>query len=253
MNGRPSSLSELKELGRLLVQLYSQHSQQQLLEPPYPKHWLDRYNNFYAEANDVREAYSTWQRTIRLHQAALDAQATRLQRIATLELQIEELEEVIQTDYKEIEQEFDRLSHHEHIMQDCSYSLNALDEAEQNITQEMSSIIRRLESHAGRSEQLSEIYNSLLNAQSEIDDATSNLRQFIDRQSFDPERMEELNSKLEVFHRLARKYRTQPETLKEEYETWQNELEQLHQLEDPETLAEQVEKSYQEFLEKPSI
>lgn len=250
VNGRPSSLSELKELGRLLVQLYSQHSQQQLLEPPYPKHWLDRYNNFYVEANDVREAYSTWQRTIRLHQAALDAQATRLQRIATLELQIEELEEIIQTDYKEIEQEFDRLSHHEHIMQDCSYSLNALDEAEQNITQEMSSIIRRLESHAGRSEQLSEIYNSLLNAQSEIDDATSNLRQFIDRQSFDPERMEELNSKLEVFHRLARKYRTQPETLKEEYETWQNELEQLHQLEDPETLAEQVEKSHQEFLEK---
>ncbi|WP_347016651.1 DNA repair protein RecN [Acinetobacter seifertii] len=250
VNGRPSSLSELKELGRLLVQLYSQHSQQQLLEPPYPKHWLDRYNNFYAEANDVREAYSTWQRTIRLHQAALDAQATRLQRITTLELQIEELEEVIQTDYKEIEQEFDRLSHHEHIMQDCSYSLNALDEAEQNITQEMSSIIRRLESHAGRSEQLSEIYNSLLNAQSEIDDATSNLRQFIDRQSFDPERMEELNSKLEVFHRLARKYRTQPETLKEEYETWQNELEQLHQLEDPETLAEQVEKSHEEFLEK---
>ncbi|MEI1720352.1 DNA repair protein RecN [Acinetobacter baumannii] len=250
VNGRPSSLSELKELGRLLVQLYSQHSQQQLLEPPYPKHWLDRYSNFYAEANDVREAYSTWQRNIRQHQAALDAQATRLQRIATLELQIEELEEVIQTDYKEIEQEFDRLSHHEHIMQDCSYSLNALDEAEQNITQEMSSIIRRLEFHAGRSEQLSEIYNSLLNAQSEIDDATSNLRQFIDRQSFDPERMEELNSKLEVFHRLARKYRTQPETLKEEYETWQSELEQLHQLEDPETLAEQVEKSHQEFLEK---
>ncbi|HCQ9876937.1 TPA: DNA repair protein RecN [Acinetobacter baumannii] len=250
VNGRPSSLSELKELGRLLVQLYSQHSQQQLLEPPYPKHWLDRYSNFYAEANDVREAYSTWQRNIRQHQAALDAQASRLQRIATLELQIEELEEVIQTDYKEIEQEFDRLSHHEHIMQDCSYSLNALDEAEQNITQEMSSIIRRLESHAGRSEQLSEIYNSLLNAQSEIDDATSNLRQFIDRQSFDPERMEELNSKLEVFHRLARKYRTQPETLKEEYETWQSELEQLHQLEDPETLAEQVEKSHQEFLEK---
>jgi ATPase involved in DNA repair len=48
INGRPSSLSELKEIGRLLVQLYSQHSQQQLLEPPYPKHWLDRYSNFYA-------------------------------------------------------------------------------------------------------------------------------------------------------------------------------------------------------------
>ncbi|PWF32916.1 DNA repair protein RecN, partial [Yersinia pestis] len=76
------------------------------------------------------------------------------------------------------------------------------------------------------------------------------LRQFMDRQSFDPERMEVLNSTLEIFHRLARKYRTQPELLKEEYEAWQSELEQLHQLEDPETLAEQVAVSYQEFLDK---
>ncbi len=250
INGRPSSLAELKEIGRLLVQLYSQHSQQQLLEPPYPKHWLDRYYNFYAPAQAVRDAYSTWQKNIRQYQAALDAQATRKQRIETLNLQLEELEELVQIDYKEIEQEFDRLSHHEHIMQDCSYSLNALDEAEQNITQEIASIIRRLESHAGRSEQLSEIYNSLLNAQSELDDATANLRQFIDRQSFDPERMEELNQKLEVFHRLARKYRTQPELLKQEFDTWQTELTALHELEDPETLAEQVELAHQDFLAK---
>ncbi|MBI0395775.1 DNA repair protein RecN [Acinetobacter bereziniae] len=250
INGRPSSLAELKELGRLLVQLYSQHSQQQLLEPPYPKHWLDRYSNFYQAAQDVRDAYSTWQKNIRIHQAAIDAQANRLQRIDTLKLQLEELEDVIRVDYKEIEQEFDRLSHHEHIMQDCGYSLNVLDESEQNITQEISSIIRRLESHAGRSEQLSEIYNSLINAQSEIDDATANLRQFIDRQSFDPERMDELNKQLEVFHRLARKYRIQPDELKQQYETWQNELEQLHQLEDPETLAEQVEHAHQAFIEK---
>lgn len=250
INGRPSSLSELRELGRLLVQLYSQHSQQQLLEPPYPKHWLDRYYNFYTPAHAVKQAYNDWQNTIRQHQAALDAQATRQQRIATLELQIEELEDIVAIDYKELEQEFDRLSHHEHIMQDCGYGLNLLDEAEPNITQELASLLRRLESHAGRSEQLSEIYNSLLNAQSEIDDATANLRQFIDRQSFDPERMEELNSTLEVFHRLARKYRTQPEQLKQDYAQWQLELDQLHQLEDPETLAEQVDIAHQEFLEK---
>ena len=247
INGRPSSLSELKEIGRLLVQMYSQHSQQQLLEAPYPKHWLDRYSNFIQPAQDVRDAYHQWQKNIRIHQAALDAQANRLQRIATLELQLEELEEWVHIDYKEIEQEFDRLSHHEHIMQDCSYGLNALDESEQNIAQEVASIIRRLESHAGRSEQLAEIHTSLLNAQSEIDDAAANLRQFIDRQSFDPARMEELNTQLEVFHRLARKYRTQPEVLKEQFAEWQNELEQLHTLEDPETLAEQIAISEQHY------
>ena len=250
INGRPSSLSELKEIGRLLVQLYSQHSQQQLLEPPYPKHWLDRYNNFAEPAQQVRDCYQQWQKSIRLHQAAIDAQANRLQRIETLQLQLEELEDLVDIDYKEIEQEFDRLSHHEHIMQDCSYSLNALDESEQNISQEISSIIRRLESHAGRSEHLSEIYNSLINAQSELDDATANLRQFIDRQSFDPERMEQLNTQLEVFHRLARKYRTQPDELKQQHQQWQDELQQLHEQTDPETLAEQVEISHQDYLAK---
>ncbi len=250
INGRPSSLSELKEIGRLLVQLYSQHSQQQLLEPPYPRKWLDRYSNFYNEAQQVRDAYSQWQKNIRQHQAALEAQASRLQRISTLELQLEELEDIVTIHYKEIEQEFDRLSHHEHIMQDCAYSLNVLDEAESNLSQELSSVIRRLETHAGRSEQLSSIYNALLNAQSELDEGTAQLRQFIDRQSFDPERMEELNTQLEIFHRLARKYRIQPEQLKEEYELWQQELEKLQQLEDPEMLAEQVERAHQDFLQK---
>ncbi len=69
----------------------------------------------------VRDAYSLWHKNIRLHQTALDAQATRKQRIETLQLQLEELEEPVQLDYKEIEQEFNRLSHHEHIMQDCGY------------------------------------------------------------------------------------------------------------------------------------
>lgn len=249
INGRPSSLSELREIGRLLVQLYSQHSQQQLLEPPYPKHWLDRYSHFQQPAQAVKDAYATWQATIREHQAALNAQATRLQRIQTLELQLEELEEITAFNYADIEQEFDRLSHHEHIMQDCAYSLSALDESEPNINQELASILRKIESHAGRSEQLSEIYNSILNAQSELQDATANLRQFTDRQSFDPERMEELNTHLEIFHRLARKYRIQPEALQQEYEKWQQELEKLNQLEDPETLAEQVELAHQQFIE----
>lgn len=250
INGRPSSLSELKEIGRLLVQLYSQHSQQQLLDPPYPKHWLDRYYNFQPIAQAVKAAYTLWQNNIRQHQAALEAQSTRQQRIETLEQQLEELEALLQLNYTEIEQEFDRLSHHEHIMQDCGYTLSALDDAEQNINQELSSILRRVELHAGRSEQLSDIYTSLLNAQSELEDATSQLRQFVDRQSFDPERMQELNAQLEIFHRLARKYRTQPEHLSTEYASWQTELAQLQQLEDPETLSAQVTLAYQDFIEK---
>ena len=250
INGRPSSLAELKSIGRLLVQLYSQHSQQQLLDAPYPRQWLDRYSNLTASAQEVKTAYQTWQKTMRLHEEALQAQATRQQRISTLELQIEEVEEIVEQSYVDLDQEYDRLSNHESIMQDCSYSLSVLDEAEENLSQALAGVIKRLEDHIERSPQLTDVYNTLMNAQSEIDEATANLRNFADNQSFDPERMEQLNRELEVFHRLARKYRVQPEELKTEYDTWQQELEHLQALEDPETLAEQVKQTEQHFLAK---
>lgn len=248
INGRPTSLSELKTLGRLLVLLYSQHSQQQLLDPPYPKQWLDRYCGLQTQTAEVKAAYQQWQKTIRLHQAALDAQHSRLQRIEQLNQQIEDFEPLLDIQYQEIEQEYDLLSHHESMMQDCQAISFGLDEAEQNLLQELSHLIRRAENQQARSPQLAQIYESLLNAQSELEEASSQLHHFIDRQSFDPERMETLNQQLEQFHRLARKYRTQPDELLHEYQTWQQELEQLHELENPEALAEQVKEHQQHFL-----
>ncbi|MBF7695459.1 DNA repair protein RecN [Acinetobacter rathckeae] len=250
VNGRPTSLTELKELGRLLVQLYSQHSQQQLLAPPYPKQWLDHVHQFAQPAQAVRQAYAIWHKTIRQHQEALAAQTSRQQRIEQLEIQIEELEIIAEKNYTEIEQEFDRFSHHEAIMQDSAYGLNVLDEDEQNIAQALASVVKRLETHAGRSTELQDIYTYLSNAQSEINDATLAFRHFIDKQSFDPERMEQLNHELEVFHRLARKYRTQPEQLKVQYLSCQEQLDTLLQQEDPTTLASLVTELEADFFEK---
>lgn len=248
INGRPTSLAELKTLGQFLVQLYSQHSQQQLLTTAYPRQWLDRHETLEPQAQHVKTLYQQWQKTVQLHQQALNEQASRLEKIERLEHQIEECEDIVQINYADIEQEYDRLSNHESIMLDCNYGLDALDEAEQNITQTLAHVIKRIENHAGRSEQLTEIYNTLINGQSELDDATRQLRYFTDRQSFDPERLQQLNGELEIFHRLARKYRIQPDQLKAQYDTWQHELSTLQTLEDPEQLAQQVEKTYQDFL-----
>ena len=248
INGRPTSLGELKALGRLLVLLYSQHSQQQLLDPPYPKRWLDLYCGLQSQANDVKTAHQQWQKSIRQYQSALDAQHSRSQRIEQLQQQIEDFEPLLDLQYQDIEQEYDLLSHHESMMQDCQAIVFGLDEGEQNLLQELSSLIRRAENQQARSPQLNQIYESLLNAQSELDEAASQLRHFIDRQSFDPERMETLNQQLEQFHRLARKHRTQPDHLFDEYQTWQKELEQLNELEDPEALAQQVSETHTQFL-----
>lgn len=248
INGRPTSISELKMLGRLLVLLYSQHSQQQLLDPPYPKQWLDRYAGLQEQAQCLKQAYQQWQKSKKIYQDALDAQHSRVAKLEQLQHQIEDIEPLLDIQYADIEQEYDRLSHHESMMQDCQSMLYALDDGEQNILQELNSILRRAEAQQTRSPQLAQIYTALLNAQSELEDASAQLSQFIDRQSFDPERMAELNTQLEQFHRLARKYRTQPTALFDEYQMWLVELEQLQALEHPEQLAAQVEQAEQHFL-----
>ncbi|MFU8926887.1 DNA repair protein RecN [Acinetobacter puyangensis] len=249
INGRPTSLSELKALGRLLVLLYSQHSQQQLLDPPYPKQWLDRYSGLSEQTQQLKLAYQAWQKSKRQYQDAVEAQHSRAAKIEQLSLQIEDIEPLLDIHYQDIEQEYDRLSHHETMMQDCSTLIYGLDEGEQNLIQDVGTLLRRAEAQQSRSPQLQQVYNSLINAQSELEDAASTLRQFIDRQSFDPERMAQLNQLLEQFHRLARKYRTQPDELLQQYEHWQQQLEQLNELENPEYLAQQVEQTHQHFLD----
>lgn len=252
INGRPSSLGELKEIGRLLVQLYSQHSQQQLLEPPYPKNWLDRYAGFKTQADDVKQKYHHWRHLISEQQMALAAQASRQARLIELEAQLEELLPLQALNYTELEQEYDRLSHFETMMHDCATLLDALDEQENNITQQLASLGRRAQIHATRSPQLNNVNEALVNAQSELDDAVGTLRQFIDQQNFDPERMEELNQHLEVFHRLARKYRVAATDLLGMIDQWQAELERLSLLDNPEAMAAQVQQAEQAFLDAAS-
>ena len=230
------------------MQLYSQHSQQQLLEPPYPKNWLDRYTGLQAQAHDVRQAYHHWQHLLKEQQSALAAAASRQTRMIELEAQLEEILPLAALNYADLEQEYDRLSHFESMMQDCAALLDGLDEQDNNVMQQLAVFSRRAESQASRSAQLSEVSERLINAQSELTDAVALLRQFVDQQNFDPERMTELNEHLEVFHRLARKYRVTPEELNGLSETWQTELDRLNLLDDPEALAAQVEQSHQQFL-----
>jgi DNA repair protein RecN (Recombination protein N) len=247
INGRPSSLGELKELGRLLVQLYSQHSQQQLLEPPYPKNWLDRYAGLQPQAHAVKQAYHQWQQLIKQQQEAIAAQTSRQNRIIVLEAQLEELTPLQALNYDELEQEYDRLSHYESMMQDCAALLDGLDEQDNNVIQQLATLSRRADAQASRAAQLHQVSEALLNAQSEIGDAVALLRQFIDQQTLDPERIQELNQHIEVFHRLGRKYRVAPNQLNQFIEQWQTELEHLMLLDNPEALAAQLIESEQHF------
>ncbi|AXI01449.1 DNA repair protein RecN [Aquirhabdus parva] len=248
INGTPTSLAELRELGDLLVQLHGQHSQQQLLKAEYPMHWLDTAAQLQSQADAVRTDYKEWQTLVKQQQRALLEREALLARQDVLNAQIEDVQPLLQYDYAELEQEHDRLSHFEGMMQDSAALLEGLDEGEDNLLSKLGSLLRRAQAQSGRAESLAAVATGLESAQTELQEAVSTLRQFADEQVLDPERFAQVDECLGEFHRLARKYRTTPESLKQDFESWSRELETLDGLADSDSLqlkVTQAEQTYQ--------
>lgn len=249
INGRPASLTDLRDIGGLLVQLHSQHSQQQLFKPRYALQFLDSQAQLHTQADQVRQLYQHWQTCAKQLRMALDEQASRQQRQQQLEMQVEELQPLAGLDYAQLEQEHDRLSHFEHMMQDTASLIDGLDEGDDNVLQQLSALLKRAEAQAGRASALATVADQLAVAQDVLQDAASSLRQFAQQQELDPVRLDTLNTQLGDFHRLARKYRVTPEQLLSQMKDWQHELGQILQLADPDALAAQVNAAEQQFMQ----
>jgi DNA repair protein RecN (Recombination protein N) len=247
INGTPTSLGELRELGELLVQLYGQHSQQQLLKPEYPMNWLDTAAQLQPQVTLVRTLYRSWQALIKQQQHAADERDALLARQALLSAQIEDIQPLLPEDYANLEQEHDRLSHFEGMMQDTGALLDGLDDGEDNILSRLAVLLRRAEMQSSRAQALESVATGLAAAQTEIQEAVLTLRHFADEQVLDPERLAQIDELLGEFHRLARKYRTTPDTLKQDYEGWQAELLQLDDLADSDALQLKVEQANQAY------
>ncbi|MGL4859967.1 MAG: AAA family ATPase, partial [Enterobacteriaceae bacterium] len=60
INGTAVPLSQLKELGQLLLQIHGQHAHQQLLKPDHQRRLLDAYANQPLLQETMRSAYQRW-------------------------------------------------------------------------------------------------------------------------------------------------------------------------------------------------
>ncbi len=240
INGRPASLGDLKALGQQLVDLHSQHTQQQLLSPRHARQWLDHAAGLTEQASVVRRLHRHWQTQLQQQQHAVAAQATRLERLHELAEWIEEVEPLVGLAYSDIEQEHDRLSHFESMMQDCTTLLEGLDGDSDGLLGTLSGLLRRADAQASRASALTQVATGLQSAQEQLQDAVRELRYFMAQQEFDPQRQAWLDDQIQTFHRLARKHRTTPADLLALLPKWQDEVRQLEALADPQALGAQV-------------
>ncbi|MBQ8683964.1 MAG: DNA repair protein RecN [Clostridia bacterium] len=88
INGRPATVSSLREIGRMLVNIHGQHENQVLLQPERHVEYLDRLGELQAEKAVYTEAYQRYCRIRRTIKATTLDEDEKQRRIADLQQQI---------------------------------------------------------------------------------------------------------------------------------------------------------------------
>ena len=249
LNGAPVSLTELKELGSMLVNIHSQHAQQALLKPSFVVEWLDSIAGLQPLANQTEQAYRTYQKLKRQAEEIAAKEAHRNDRIELLNSQLADISPLLAVDYEQIEAEHDELSNLEALMLEASHAVQLLDnDSDDPDTMDLlGKAIRLCENQSEVSATFSQASESLYLAQQHVSEAVGLLADYAEQQLPDPERLEELNTLISLGHRLSRKHGLPAINLVEEAQTWQEELDNLVNQPTSEVLEAQINEAWQDF------
>ena len=115
INGTPTPLTEVRELGEMLISIHSQHEHQALLRKETHRQLLDNFAEAGAQAEQVRDHWRAWQKARRAHDQALAGAREQTERQELLRFQLEELDALALTEGElpELEQEQQRLGNAE--------------------------------------------------------------------------------------------------------------------------------------------
>ncbi len=226
INGSPATLAQCTELGELLVDIHSQHAHQSLLRRAVQRELLDEFSNISGEAEAVAieaEAIRSLERQL----AALTTSSQELEeRRDLLNYQIEELIELnfSQGELESLESEQKLLSNASWIM-DTVHGVS--EQCAQLGDQLRSSVTALSDDRLGSG--IDESRDLVASSQIQLEEAASELRRYLDRIELDPQKLREVEKRLDAAYTLARKHRIQPEALCDHLNTLSDELEGLEQ------------------------
>lgn len=251
INGIPCTVSMLKEIGSLLVNIHGQHDSQALLNPDFHINFVDMLSN-------DEEVYSNYLNSFkalilvrkRLKSLTSDAD-TRDKRIELLKYQVKELKqaEIKEGEIEDLKKRREIILNSQSIVEALS-SLLALitgnDESngvQNSLLQSSKSIQRFVDNDAD----ISTVFSSL----DSINDGVENLKDLLsnklDSMNFNPDELEKIEDRLEMFYDFQNKYGKTEQDMINYLESAEAELASI---ENSDEEIEILNKQYDDLLDK---
>ncbi len=236
VNGTLITVTQLKELGRQLLNIHGQHDGQQLLDPSCHLDYLDSFGKTGAELEAFQTAYHRLS-AIRREIASLQMnEAERQRRVDTLTYQIAELE---RGELREGEDE--ALNARKDLLRSGGKLMAALQSAQQALSGDDDSVGAcsligdaqgEIGSVARYTPQLDSLAGQMADLSAMAEDIAEQIRDLEREMDFSPEELEQLENRLDILYRLGKKYGSTVADMLDYLEKCRRELAQIEDADD---------------------
>ena len=252
INGVAATAAQLRELGALLVNIHGQHAHQTLLHNDSQRHLLDSQAQLSEQLVEVNKRYKNWF-ALRQQRVQFEANAKQvLMERERLEWQVDELAKLrlVVGEWDEISNEHSRLAHAASLIEGAQFAVTAIAEADNPIMSQLASVTQKLAKLTQYDEGLQAILDLLEPAHIHLQEATSSLNDYLSRVDLDPERLHEVENRVEALHTTARKYHVTPDQLPDLFTQLTSDLTALGEATDLASLQALEEKAYQQYVQE---
>lgn len=215
IGGTPVTRVDLAEFAEFLVDIHGQHQQQSLMKVSEHRRFLDIYAGIVDEVQNVTNLYSQLVEKRRALDALNTNEHERSQRIEMLNYAVSEIENAklrIGED-EELEIEENKLSSFEKLYSDIE-SINSIFDGADGEGEGVIQLLKKLNSivsHASSMDKsLEDLENRLQSAYYELDDISNEFSSYASGLVFDPERLSEVQERIDLIYKLKKKYITTP-------------------------------------------
>jgi DNA repair protein RecN (Recombination protein N) len=249
INGVAATAAQLRELGDLLVDIHGQHAHQSLLKTDAQRELLDNQSG--ADVREVSAAHKAWRAlSKRLEEFETNAANLQFER-ERLEWQVAELDKLSPKagEWTEIGNEHSRLSHAASLLEGAQDALGALSESDDHpVLSQVSALHQKLGKLVSVDAGLQPVVDLLESARIQLQESVYALSTYLDKVELDPNRLREVDARMEALHSASRKFRVAADELPEEHARLSEKLAQLADASDLEGLRKQEEKLKAEYM-----
>ena len=208
INGSPTTLSVLKNLGDELVDLHGPHDHQSLLSPETQLSLLDSFARAEEQLGEYRKRYRQLQTLLAEHAALDTAETAREQELDLLRHQVAEIRSanLVADEEEETEKRYKLASNSKRLIELANAIANKLSEADGSVLSQLAEtqrLLRELEKIDNSIAQFSSAHAASVVELSEIARALSAYAEKLD---LDPEQLAALEQRVSLFETLKRKY-----------------------------------------------